>query len=539
MSNNINGPKQIAFPVTDQRNLTIIGDNSTILLHGVMMGMVIHDSRNVRISGLRFDWATPFYLQGQVEEVNRQDSSYILQFSPGEVLEVSNSDLIVRRPEAAYYLGGNYWFDPDRRQPVYLLERRKNRFWNPYKGQPYGITRLSGNRFRIRNTVDSLPQPGWHFIAKWRNSPNVNRTAPGIHLQASSEVALEDVSVYSSAGMAIIGEKCTDVTLRRVRVEPTPGSDRIISSTADATHFVNCRGLVRIEDCHFEACLDDGLNIHGNYLTLRDTLGPRSFLAATVHIQQKGFVFTGAGDTLRFIDPSTLLPVPGVVTVASAEQLNDGMTLITTQELLPSLALGYGVENITWVAGLVFRNNVVRRNWARGVLFKTAGKVVIEDNYLSPSMSALRNWGEMNFFNESGSVSDVLIRNNLIENVCRVGNGQPAIVIYPQVQDLTSLGATGCYNRNIRIEDNEIRTFDHGILYAQSVDGLQFVNNRIIQTTAYPPIFPEKPALELRGCREVNICGNVFSPGAKKRKVRLDALSQRTARVTKNIGLQQ
>lgn len=536
MTNNINGRKRIALPVVDQNKLTVLGQDTRIRLHGVMMGMIVHDSREVTIKGLSFDWETPFYLQGRVERVDTLQRSYVLRLREEERVTVRNDDIIVHRAEGDYQIGGNYWFDPVTRQPVYAMAKRRGRGWNPYQERHYRLEQLDARRIRVHNQIDSLPRPGWHFIAKWRNQPNVNRTAPAIHLQESLDLRLQDIGIYAAAGMGIIGERCESVDLLRVTVEPTPGKDRIISTTADATHFVNCRGLVRIEDCRFEACLDDGLNIHGNYATCRAKVaGGDGILAEIVHVQQLGFRFAGAEDSLAFIDPTTLLPVGDPVRVDSVIRINDGLVQIWMSGSLPDQVEGLGLENLSWQADLIFRRDTVRRNWARGVLFKTAGRVLIEDNYLSPSMSALRNWGEMNFFNESGRTEDVLIRRNTIIDVARVANGQPAIVIFPQNSFSPDAPLPGYYNRNIRIEDNLIFTFDRPILYAQSTDGLVFRNNRIEQTDSYRPFFPDRPTLDFRYCREVEVLGNVFEQRTPP-IIRLDEFTKSSANWQKELG---
>ena len=47
---------------------------------------------------------------------------------------------------------------------------------------------------------------------------------------------------------------------RRSGNAPCPHTQRVISTTADATHFVNCKGDILIENCRFENMLDDGTN---------------------------------------------------------------------------------------------------------------------------------------------------------------------------------------------------------------------------------------------------------------------------------------
>ncbi|MEM6318715.1 MAG: right-handed parallel beta-helix repeat-containing protein [Bacteroidota bacterium] len=537
MSNNINGMKRIAFPLESQQNLTILGQDAKIILHGTMMGMTIHNCQNIVIQDLSFDWATPFYLQGKVITVDKDKKSYTVKFGQAETVEVINNDLVVRRPERDYFIGRTFWFDEFTKAPIYNLERRMNRYWNPYKPQHYQLTQLDAHTVEVVNTIDSLPSAGMTLIAKWRNQPNVNRIAPSIHIQQSEQIRLGRVAIHSAAGMGIIGEKSSDITLEKVQVVPTPDSDRVISTTADATHFVNCRGLVQVENCLFEASMDDGLNIHGNYTTVREKIDDHTLLAEVVHIQQEGFVFAGVGDMVALIDPTTLLPIADSMQVKSVELINDQFFKLTFEEALPDISNGIGLENLTWNADLIFRNNTVQRNWARGVLFKTGGKILIEDNYFAPSMSGLRNWGEMNFFNESGRVTDVTIQNNTFQNVCRVNNGKPAIVIFPQIKQLTEGNDPHqFYNRNIRITQNTFHTFDKPILFAKSVAGLVFSDNKIIVNRDYPPLQANKPVIEIQQCVDVKIEGNEYRSSSLGEVV-LDNFSKPSILMKRNKNL--
>ncbi|MEM9885647.1 MAG: right-handed parallel beta-helix repeat-containing protein [Bacteroidota bacterium] len=537
ITNNTNGQKRVAFPLIDQHGLTIIGNQANIILHGLMIGMLIHESSDIKIQDLSFDWAKPFYLQAIVEAVDKKKQTYILKIEEEEEFDIINDDLVVKRAEAEYFIGSNFWFDPVSRAPVYNLLPKRNRHWNPYKSPHYQLERLDEHRIKVTNRIDTLPEVGWHFIAKWRNQPNINRTAPAIHLQDAQNIQLHQVSIYSAAGMGIIGEKSENIALQGIKVMASPDSDRIVSTTADATHFVNCKGLVKLEDCLFQSCLDDGLNIHGNYATIHSKINERKLLAEIVHVQQEGFVFATQGDTIQHIHPKTLLPFPDAqpLVVKSYKKINDQFFEIESEQALPNIKEGEGLDNLTWSADLVMKNCRIEKNWARGILLKTYGRLLVENNYIAAAMSGIRNWGEMNFFNESGRVKEVIIRKNTFKNVCRVGTAYPAIVIFPQVKKDSSTNNWGYYNQRIQITDNTFLTFDSGILFATSVKHLEFSKNLIIQSKDYPPLFPEKPHIEVRDCASFLFQGNTYT-GDVKAKVELDKASILEVKILENKG---
>ena len=76
----------------------------------------------------------------------------------------------------------------------------------------------------------------------------------------------------------------------------------MITISADATHFVDRKGTVILEDCVFESMLDDAVNIHGTYMQMKRILSDREFAASFGHRQQKGNRFADKGDVIRIIE---------------------------------------------------------------------------------------------------------------------------------------------------------------------------------------------------------------------------------------------
>ncbi len=69
----------------------------------------------------------------------------------------------------------------------------------------------------------------------------------------------ENVIVHHAGGMGFLFENCSNVDLYKCVVEPS--GNRMVSTTADATHFVGCRGKVSLRNCVFHNQLDDAMNV--------------------------------------------------------------------------------------------------------------------------------------------------------------------------------------------------------------------------------------------------------------------------------------
>jgi hypothetical protein len=51
---------------------------------------------------------------------------------------------------------------------------------------------------------------------------------------------------------------------------------RIFSIVADASHFVNCKGVIRIENCAHTGQGDDFINVHGRNVVIQDIVDTRT-----------------------------------------------------------------------------------------------------------------------------------------------------------------------------------------------------------------------------------------------------------------------
>ena len=148
---------------------------------------------------------------------------------------------------------------------------------------------------------------------------------------------------------------------------------------------------------------------------------------------------------------------------------------ITFADTLPaeiSEAGKYGMENLTWTPEVVFADNIVRNNRARGALFSTPRRVVCENNLFDhPHGTAILLCGDCNGWYETGACKEVTIRNNTFVNAL-AGSYQftnAVISIYPEIPDLD--GQERLFHSGIVVEDNLFEIFDHPLLYTKSTDG--------------------------------------------------------------------
>lgn len=496
ISNNDSGLKRIAFPLIGFNGITIDGGGAELLFHGKMSPFVIDGSNDVTIENLSIDWAEPLCVEA------------IVQAADGVVMDLRiPEDVKYTLDRGDFHIVGDGWtervvhfieFDPRTKAPAYRS--------GDYCGGPWhskmAFEEIAPRTVRMTSQAARPPRVGNVIVLT-----SDTRYNPGFHVLRSSNVTLRNVIVHTAPAMAFVAERTMDIHMDGFNVALRQGSGRLVTATADATHFVNCRGQLMLENCLWENQLDDPVNVHGVYTHVAQRMSDRELLVKLVHRQQKGIGFTDPGDVLSFMKLESL-EVLADATVAAVRTINSDLIHLTFDSPLSSeIGPGYAVENMTWNADVTIRKCVARNNRARGLLLSTPGKVLVEHNVLSPGGAAILIGGEPNFWCESGAVKDVLIRNNEFVD-CNYGSGWGRAVLdfSPSIRKPELM--TGCFHRNVRIEHNTFRTFEPGLLYARSIDGLSFKNNRVERTQTYAPFSTHTAPLTTDLCRNVEVAEN-------------------------------
>jgi hypothetical protein len=518
ITNNDNGFKRTSFPLIDFHNFIIDGNDSDFIYHGKMIPFIIEESTNVTVINLNIDWEVPFVLEGLVVANDTSNNTFDIEIKTPYLVEFERLYLSLEREDSPYErkFGKKFaiWEHDN-------LEIAESIFWDPktmaplYNTKQYDLPErgikaeeLKKGFVRLSSEIKKLPPVGSVFVSK--GDYLENRTSPAFRVFKAKNVAFKNVNVYHAGAMGLIAERSENITLDSFNVVLRKGSGRMITSTADATHFCNVKGLVTIKNCTFENMLDDGTNIHGTYVRVNKIIDNYTLAVETYHPHQNGFLFGEEGDLVQVIDQKNLQKRTEQMVLKKVKRINEKISYITfNKPITNKVALYDGIENISWHASAIIENNIVRNNRARSFIIKTPRKVVVRNNHLSSQMASFRITGDLGLWNESGPNDDLLIENNVIENAVYGGNGPQAVfLIDPQYVDKKNF--EGKYSKNITIRNNIIRTFDSSIMVAMSVDGLIFENNEVIQTATYKPIFPNATNLQIINCNNVIIKGNTY-----------------------------
>ncbi|MEO5714408.1 MAG: hypothetical protein ABIT37_13050 [Luteolibacter sp.] len=454
------------------------------------------------LKNLAIDYVRPLHSDSILEEIREND--FTLSFQPDITYTIS--------PEGAFRFTVDGAEMPD--WSVYCFDGKTGRSKYQCAEQFGGVlskrqaTQLAPGKVRFTGKINLILETGDRLTSRHNNRNDV-----AIFIHKSKDTILENVTIHHAAAMGVVGQRSENITLRNFKMTPRDGSGRISTAIADATHFSGCKGLIDVSSSFFEGMMDDAINVHGTSLKIEVLENPRTMVCRFIEGQSKGFEIAVPGDEIRFIDNETLLPIgESFGKVEKAELLDEFRVRIQFAEDIPTgVRSGHAIENVTWTPEVHFHHNTVRHNRARGMLFNTPRRCVVEDNFVRTEGSAILIAGDANGWYESGAVGEfgpTIIRNNTFED-CLTNMFQfcrAIISIDPEIRKLPDDGPR--YHRNIQITGNTFKVFDAPLVFARSVDGLEISDNRFERTNTFREWHPNRHAFAFDSCRNVKLSGN-------------------------------
>lgn len=509
-------PKRVGIALENMRDVTFDGQGSELIFHGRMLPVSLVNSENCTLKNFSIDFETPHITQATVVANDTVAGIIDYELAPWVRYRIQDSTLISQGEGWENTPGYCIAFEPDTRRLVY----RSSDVWVKTKG----IAEIAPRRIRATGWRNpQLPAGTVLAMRTWE------RPAPGIFLSYDMNTVLENIQVHYAEGMGLLAQMSEDITLDGFSVCLRGADDpRYFTTQADATHFSGCKGRIVSKNGLYEGMMDDAINIHGTYLKVRERLDDRTLIGEYMHPQAYGFKWGEAGDSVQFIASRTMELTGRANRIASIEAVDKPVDqgvkqfrIVFEQPLDPAIggSASSGIENLTWTPEVVFEHNVIRNNRARGSLFSTPRKTLVQENEFDhTSGTAILLCGDCNGWFETGACREVVIRRNRFENaLTNMFQFTNAVIsIYPEIPDLA--GQKAYFHSGIVIEENSFDTFDQPILYAKSVDGLVFRNNVIRQNIDYPAFHWNNHRFLFERVTGYTLDGNTFDTGFDEKK---------------------
>lgn len=500
-------PKKVGMPLEELKSLTLDGGGASFVFHGRMLPVSLLHSSNCSLKDFSIDFKNPHIAQ---VEIVRNDPKLGITFKPASWVNYRVSKDSIFEAYGDGWTVRHSWgipFEKGTRRIIYNAGDRgcntKGSFITDdgYVQAPFwkDETLTSGTVFVMR---------GW------------GRPTPGIFLSHNVNTTLTNIKVHYAEGMGLLAQLCENISLDKFNVCLKGNDDaRYFTTQADATHFSGCKGKIISVNGLYEGMMDDAINVHGTYLKVIKKLDNQTLIARYMHDQSWGFDWGFPGDEVQFIASKTMELIGGKNQIKLIKPVDKASVSgarefeITFEEPLPDGVdenIDCGIENLTWTPEVYFAGNIIRNNRARGSLFSTPKKTVVENNLFDhTSGTAILLCGDCNGWFETGACREVIIRNNKFVNALTsmFQFTNAVISIYPEIPDLDHQvhyfhgGKKGA----IQIVDNEFDIFDAPVLYAKSVDGLVFRNNIIRTNTEFKPFHWNKSRFLLERVTNVEI----------------------------------
>lgn len=514
-------PKFVGLAFENMKNVVFDGQGSELIFHGRMLPVSLLNSGNCTLKNFSIDFENPHISQVKVLENDPVAGTLTFEVAPWVKYEIRDSAFVAMGEGWEHTPSWGIAFEGDTKRLVY---------------------NTSDIGLGTKHVAEISPRIIKSF--KWKNDRLIpgtviamrgyGRPTPGVFLSCNTDSKLENVQVHYAEGMGLLAQVCDNITLDGFSVCLRGKDDpRYFTTQADATHFSGCKGRIVSENGLYEGMMDDAINVHGTYLKVSKRLNDKTLVGEYMHSQSYGFDWGYSGDVVQYIDSKTMELIGDQNRITAIEPVDKPGThgakqFKITFESPVDPAIGeagtFGIENLTWTPEVYFAGNTIRNNRARGSLFSTPKKTVVEKNVFDhTSGTAILLCGDCNGWFETGACRDVLIRDNkFINSLTNQFQFTNAIIsIYPEIPDLKD--QKKYFHSGIVIEKNEFDTFDAPVLYAKSVDGLIFRNNRIRQNHDYPAFHWNRSRFFFQRVINYELENNEFEGGFdEKRDLRME-----------------
>ena len=518
----------IAMALRGARNIVVDGGGSEFVFHGRMKGFHVEDCENVTLRNFSTDWDRPYISQGEFVAVTPQYVDLRIDRSQYPyVIEQGH----IRFTGEGWSAGvvDSYMNIYDKATGTIAYRTRDSHTGNIFNGE---AEQVAPDVVRFHGSIleREVPVRPGQIITLYHGTYILT----GIELCYSRDITLEDITLYHTLSNGVYGYRCENITLHRVSTTPRTEKGRVFSTVADASHFTCCRGRILIDGCAHAGQGDDFMNVRGTYSRI-ESFKDR----CTALIDGRGWTI-GATDTLWVVDRETMRRGAELV-VRRINKRNGGYEVEFTDTVPAEVTEGMFLENKTWTPELVVRNcRFEKKNRARGMLVTTPRRVVIENNYFNTAGAAILIEGDLDHWFESGSHTDLTIRNNRFVNCCTSGCetgdrwewGEAPITISPSFRPDSPDSPS--YHRNITICDNTFECFDAPVRFARSGENLRFERNRLKPTFDYEPFLWQRSTLRLDGCRRVTVRDNRVAKDFPSRTIELHHMRRSDLAVSDN-----
>lgn len=464
---------QYAMVFSDIQDLSIDGNGSVLMLDMTLRGVLIEACESVLLHDLSFDRSELPYFTGKIITMDEKEKTALISVDEG------------CRPENHYPIREYLEFEADSQTPRY----HGNFLYNNVEVDTT-VTNIRDFEWVGEHTarmtfaceVTPAPKGTGVLISKTMYGPDT------VAITDSANIRCENINIYCTPGMGIRGYSSENLFFNRTNVMLKPGSGRLMSVTADAMHFIDCKGELVITNTLIENSHDDAVNIHGMFqMVVRADCGRRRLKLAAARTVRFGtpakedpltFPFR-KGDKVELSRDRTL-EYKQTLTVAACEPAEDFGFWAEFEEV-PEAEEGDILSNISRSPEVRIENCVIRNKRNRGVLLQSRNSVIRNCTFYHVIMPAVciatdcLNWYECLNARQIAITGNKFVHVNIKpNNHGNFGNADIDICVYGQ----GGVGKAGLIS-DIAIEGNAFIGSGNAAVSVKSAENVRIADNFI------------------------------------------------------------
>lgn len=388
-------------PATKLVRLNNVGED------GVLQSILqIRFSKNISIENFILDNDPFYYTAGRV--IEKTDNSVVVDVLEGHPINIYKP-----------FIMGVYDNINNRNKKLRVTWDKNLPMWYPIDG---GSGRLLKLDFKALADQTALGDDVFWFQGNHGGTQSV--------VSKSENINFKNVITHNATGFVYHFVDNNNIILDRVKIEPV--GNRIAVSPRDGIHFAHCSGIISLNEVVVKNTPgDDGLNVHGHYLTVG------SISSKTVTFKEKIIADLKVNSRIQFLDNKFQPIWTGTVESASPEIANNTPVTVVLKETPPSwITSGTLANPLGWLPkSFIVKNSVFENTGRFGLIAKTNNVIIDSSTFKFNANAGVVLGSSFNtHFQEGQSPWNIVIKNSQFENnIKRMGNMGPAGIMVDQL----------------------------------------------------------------------------------------------------------
>ena len=481
--------------IKDKKNITLDFGGATLVMHGKIQPFLIDASENITIKNCSVTYDRPPFTEANILEYTpkcvriRLNKLCTCRLEEGRLIPYSDTWENLR----LNYKGSFYQvFDPETCKGCGIglgvmgdnIELDPN--W-PYVPVPF-VAEADGEDILLKGNIPEYYQAGKVLIIT-----HEVRSLSSIFAVDAKDLKVENYRILAGWGMGIYTYRTENITLDRFIMTHDEKSPCIISNAADGLHTFGTAGRIEIRDSIFEGMIDDAINIHSNFRTVKSADGNEIYSHLASCEKQARDLYR-EGDEIAVYRGKTMEETARYV-ITKIEDAGVDVKKFTVDRPVSEHAEGDLIESLTSNCDVYIENCVFGKANSH-MRLQTRGKFVMKNCDIELPLLLS---GDASFWFESGPLTDFTVEG------CRFIGHRAFVALRSEIMPSE---AAPYYHRNLKILNNE---FDVSVpLDGGYADGIVFKGNK--------NRFGNPMTLELTNCGSVDAEGVGVSRRTEKKE---------------------